>query len=328
MRVTSLVTGGAGFIGSHLVDLLLKKKHKVIVVDDFSGGRLENLIEAKKNKNLTIIKQDILKKKLTISGRVDYIFHLAGKGDIVPSIVNPSLYFDTNVKGTLNILEFARQKKIKKFVYAASSSCYGIAKTPTDEKAKIKCEYPYALSKYMGEQLVFHWSKVYNIKVNSIRIFNAYGKRVKTTGAYGAVFGVFFKQILEKKPLTVVANGKQKRDFVNVKDVVNAFYLAAVTKINNEIFNLGNNDPQSINKLIKIIGYNKKIFLPKRPGEPNITWANNKKITKKLGWKPKIKFEDGVNEMINDINKWKNAPLWNKRKIKAATSIWFRYLKK
>ena len=180
----------------------------------------------------------------------------------------------------------------------------------------------------MGEQLVFHWSKVYNIKVNSIRIFNAYGKRVKTTGAYGAVFGVFFKQILEKKPLTVVANGKQKRDFVNVKDVVNAFYLAAVTKINNEIFNLGNNDPQSINKLIKIIGYNKKIFLPKRPGEPNITWANNKKITKKLGWKPKIKFEDGVNEMINDINKWKNAPLWNKRKIKAATSIWFRYLKK
>ena len=165
-----------------------------------------------------------------IFNNVSYVFHLAGKGDIVPSIENPLNYMTTNVIGTTKVLENCRNQKIKKFVYAASSSCYGLASTPTNESHKISPEYPYALSKLMGEQACFHWSKVYKIPTISIRIFNAYGPRVKTTGVYGAVFGVFFKQKLENKPLTLVGNGLQRRDFLNVKDVANAFYMSAISK--------------------------------------------------------------------------------------------------
>ena len=199
----SIVTGGAGFIGSHMVDFLIKNRWKVIVIDNFSGGNIKNLNQHKNNKNLKIIKKDITKIKfsdLKVS-KVDYIYHFAGKGDIVPSIERPEEYIKTNVNGTLNILQIARKLKIKKFVYAASSSCYGLAKVPTKENHKIDPKYPYALSKLMGEQLVMHWCSIYKLPVVSIRIFNAYGNRVRTTGAYGAVFGVFLKQKLSKKPL-------------------------------------------------------------------------------------------------------------------------------
>ncbi len=323
----SIVTGGAGLIGSHIVDLLIKKGHKVLVIDDLSGGHKKNLNHHSKNKNLKFKKINILNKNLKFPKKVDYIFHMAGKGDLVPSVENPVKYIENNMIGTLKILELARKVNLKKFVYAASSSCYGISRYPTNEKEKINCEHPYALSKYLAEELVFHWAKVYGLKVNSIRIFNAYGPRVKTTGVYGAVFGVFFKQKLENKPLTIVGDGTQKRDFVNVKDVANAFFKAATSKINNEIFNVGYGKPTSVNQLAKLIS-NKRVFLPKRPGEPEVTQADIRKIKMKLKWKPRIKFNEGVKEMLKDINLWKDAPLWNKKKINKATKIWFKYLSK
>jgi UDP-glucose 4-epimerase len=215
---------------------------------------------------------------------------------------------------------------VKKFVYAASSSCYGLAKTPTREDFPIMPMYPYALSKYLGELLVFHWSKVYKLPVNSIRIFNAYGTRVKTTGVYGAVFGVFLKQKISKKPFTIVGNGEQKRDFLYVSDVAAAFYLAAKSRVVNQIFNLGAGNPQKINYLAKLLGGDKKVYLPKRPGEPECTYANINKIKKLLSWKPKVSFEQGVAKMLENIDYWEDAPLWDTKKINKATKDWFRFL--
>ena len=324
----AVVTGGAGFIGSHMVDLLLKKNFRVNVIDNLSGGRLENLKHHLNNRNFNFEKLDICKLKSNhkFFKLCDYVFHFAGKGDIVPSIDRPIEYLDANIMGTAKVLEASKKGSIKKFVYSASSSCYGIAKTPTSEKDLINPLYPYAMSKYLGEKLCFHWNKLYKLPVNSIRIFNAYGPRVKTTGAYGAVFGVFFKQKLEKKPFTIVGNGNQKRDFVFVTDVVNAFYKAATNKISGQIFNLGSGKPKSVNELVKILG-GKKTHIPKRPGEPNITHADTRKIKKILKWSPKISFKEGVNEMLKDINNWKSAPLWNSISIKRATKSWFYFMK-
>ena len=327
-KKVAVVTGGAGFIGSHMVDLLLKKNFYVNVIDDLSGGTISNLKHHLKNKNFNFEKKDLC--KLDVNHKFflgcDYVFHFAGKGDIVPSIEKPIKYLDVNIMGTARVLEAAKKAGVKKLVYSASSSCYGMAKTPTSENDAINPLYPYAMSKYLGEKLCFHWFKLYKLPVNSIRIFNAYGPRVKTTGVYGAVFGVFFKQKLENKAFTIVGNGNQKRDFVFVTDVVDAFFKASQTKISGEIFNLGTGKPNSINYLVKILG-GKRIYIPKRPGEPNITCANPKKIQKILKWKPKVKFENGVKIMIMDIKKWKNAPLWNPSSIKKATKSWFSYMK-
>ncbi len=324
----AIVTGGGGFIGSHMADLLLKKKFRVIVIDNFIGGHINNLSQHKNNKRLKIIKTDINKLNTYINYFSDtqYVFHFAGIGDIVPSINKPLDYLNTNICGTIKILEACRKYKIKKFIYAASSSCYGMTKTNTDEKYPINNKHPYALSKYLGEKSVFHWGKIYKVPVNSIRIFNAYGPRVRTTGAYGAAIGVFFKQKLANKPLTIIGNGKQTRDFVHVKDVVKAFYLAAVSKFVNKIYNLGSGRTVTVNKLADYIG-GKKIFIPERPGEPKSSSANISKIKKDLNWKPEIAFEEGIKNLLKDINKWKNAPLWSPLKIKKATQNWFKFVK-
>ncbi len=331
MQKIALVTGGAGFIGSHMVDLLLKKNYKVRVIDNFLGGREENLSDHKKNRNLILENFDIRNSEKYISffKDVSYFYHFAGIGDIVPSIENPVEYFSVNVQGTVVLMEMIRHlKKINKLVYAASSSCYGVAETPTNEEHPINPLYPYALSKFQGEMIVKHYSKVYNIPINIIRIFNAYGPKVRTTGAYGAVFGVFFKQKLSGAPLTVVGDGNQKRDFVYVTDVVTAFYLAAKTKIKNEIWNLGGGNPITINYLVNLIKCKSVEYLPKRPSEPDCTWADISKIKKDLNWRPEITFKEGVNNMLNEIEKWKDAPLWNREKIDKATKIWFKYLGK
>lgn len=324
-----LITGGAGFIGSHTVDLFLSKGFRVHCLDNLSGGNLKNIAHLRNESKFKFEKGDILKldshKKFI--NECEYVVHFAGIGDIVPSIENPKKYIDNNSNGTLNLISTLSVHKIKKFVYAASSSCYGLAKTPTKEDHPISTLYPYALSKYMGEQLALHWGKVYGLKINSIRIFNAYGTRSRTTGAYGAVFGVFLKQILESKPLTVVGDGTQKRDFLYVTDVAEAFYKATLTKQNLQIWNLGSGKPQSINKLIQLLNPINIIHIPKRPGEPEITHANTNKIKKELNWKPKVSFEDGVKKILNNINYWKDAPLWNKKNIKTATKTWFKYMK-
>jgi UDP-glucose 4-epimerase len=327
-----LVTGAAGFIGSHTVDFFLKKNFFVIGIDNLSTGRLSNLFHLKKNKNFKFKKVDILKlNEKSFPSDIEYVIHLAGLGDIVPSIKNPKKYFEVNVNGTLNLLSYLNLRSCKKFVYAASSSCYGIAKTPTAENHKISPQYPYALSKYLGEVISMHWHKVYGFPVNSIRIFNAYGPRSRTSGAYGAVMGIFIKQLLKKKPFTIVGNGNQKRDFLYVTDLAEAFYKAAISQHVGKIWNAGSGNSKSINYLANLLNLNKisrKIFLPKRPGEPEITFANINKIRTDLKWEPKIKFEEGIKIILKNKDYWKDAPLWNKTSIKKATKLWFKYLQK
>lgn len=326
-RPIAIVTGGAGFIGSHMVDLLLDQDFEVRVIDNLSGGHERNLAHHSSNAALSLEKQDIceLNPEHSAFKNAKYVFHFAGIGDIVPSIEQPIAYMQTNVQGTVRVLEASRFAGVQKVVYAASSSCYGLAATPTREDHLIDPMYPYALSKYQGEQAAFHWHKVYGLPVNSVCIFNAYGTRVRTTGVYGAVFGVFFKQKLAGKPYTVVGDGTQSRDFIYVSDVASAFFAAADTEISGERFNVGAGSPQSINRLIELLG-GEVIYVPKRPGEPDCTWANISKITTKLDWKPTIPFQEGVAKMMVEIENWKDAPLWDPESIKTATKTWFQFM--
>jgi UDP-glucose 4-epimerase len=230
----TLVTGGAGFIGSHLVERLLADGHTVVAVDNFSTGRMENLDQVRNNPRLSIHRLDVSSYseiKQFFEG-VDGVFHLAALADIVPSIQRPLAYHKANVDGTIAVLEAARSAGVKRFVYAASSSCYGIPdRFPTTETAPIRPQYPYALTKYLGEQLVLHWGQVYDLPCVSLRLFNVYGPRSRTSGTYGAVFGVFLAQKLAGQPFTVVGDGSQTRDFTFVTDVVDAFLRAAESDI-------------------------------------------------------------------------------------------------
>ncbi len=326
-KKVAVVTGGAGFIGSHMVDLLLEEGYQVRVIDNLSGGHKKNLSHLSHSSDLSCEWMSVcdLKPDSKIFKDAHFVFHFAGIGDIVPSIENPTDYMETNIQGTVRVLECARNYRVKKLVYAASSSCYGLAETPTTEDHKIAPQYPYALSKYLGECAVFHWGKIYKLPVNSIRIFNAYGTRVRTTGAYGAVFGVFFKQKLDNQPFTVVGDGTQLRDFVYVTDVAKAFYCAAQTELSGEVWNLGAGNPQSINYLVELIGGD-VVYIPKRPGEPHCTWADISKIKSQLGWEPTVSFKDGVKKMMAEIDNWKEAPLWTPQSIEKATKTWFKYL--
>lgn len=324
----AIVTGGAGFIGSHMVDLLLEQGFIVRVIDNLVGGCEQNLAHHQGNPRLHVKVADIrdVPPDDPVFDDTRYIFHFAGIGDIVPSIENPAEYMSVNVQGTVAILEGARRSgQIKKFVYAASSSCYGLADTPTDEAHPIAPQYPYALSKYQGEQAVLHWACVYGLPVNSVRIFNAYGTRSRTSGAYGAVFGVFLRQKLAGQPFTVVGDGTQKRDFLYVTDVARAFMAAAMTELDGEIFNLGAGAPQSVNTLVQLLDGN-AVYIPKRPGEPDMTFANITKITEKLDWRPEIDFSTGVRKVLENIDYWADAPLWNPDTISEATKTWFQYL--
>jgi UDP-glucose 4-epimerase len=215
---------------------------------------------------------------------------------------------------------------VKKLVYAASSSCYGIPDAyPTPEIAEIRPQYPYALTKYLGEQIVLHWGKVYKLPVISLRLFNLYGLRSRTSGTYGAVLGIFLAQKLAGRPFTVVGDGTQKRDFVYVSDVVDAFIRAASSDIKNEVFNVGSGDPQDINTLVSLLG-GEKVYIPKRPGEPDCTWADITKIKRMLGWQPCISLKEGIEIILKNIDYWKGAPVWTPQKIEEATGDWFKYL--
>ncbi len=324
----AIVTGGAGFIGSHMVDLLVARGFEVGVVDNLITGRRENLAHYAGDRRVVLYEIDMcdLPADTDIFKEAKYVFHFGGIGDIVPSIEKPIAYMRANVDGTLAVLEASRRAGVEKFVYAASSSCYGVAtELPTTEGAPIRPEYPYALSKYMGEMAALHWGKVYKLPVASIRMFNVYGPRVRTTGAYGAVFGVFLAQKVNGKPFTVVGDGTQRRDFVFVTDVAEAFLLAAEKSPSGAVYNLGSNDPQTVNRLIELIG-GEVVYVPKRPGEPDTTWADTTRIAA-LGWSPTVRFENGVAAMLAEIDAWKSAPVWTPDRIQEATRAWFEFMK-
>jgi UDP-glucose 4-epimerase len=325
-----LVTGAAGFIGSNLCEKLLDLGYPVVGIDNFSTGRQENIETILSNKNFQFFELDIRnrEKLQELKTDIEYIFHLAALADIVPSIINPVEYMQVNVQGTINILEFARSQNIRKFIYTASSSCYGIpVNFPTNESEKIDPCYPYALSKYIGEISVLHWSKVYGFKSNSLRLFNVYGPRGRTSGTYGAVFGVFLAQKINQKPLTIVGDGNQTRDFTHVSDVVRAFILVAFSETSYSIYNVGSGGTYSIGHLANLIDpMGRHEYIPKRPGEPDCTFADISRIQNDLGWSPEVSFESGVTNMLSNLQYWSKAPVWDKDSIKVATSDWFKYL--
>jgi UDP-glucose 4-epimerase len=322
-----VVTGGAGFIGSHLVDHLLAKNYEIIVIDNFCTGSLNNITNI--SKKVSIINHDIrnpLPSK--IFNNCSIVFHLAALADIVPSIERPLEYMSTNVQGTVNVLEAARESNVERFIYTASSTCYGVTSNfPTTENEKIVPTFPYALSKYLGELVFFHWLNLYGLCGLSLRLFNVYGPRARTTGNYGAVMGVFLAQKIARKPFTVVGDGNQVRDFTYVSDVARAFILAGESKISGEAINIGTQNPQSINRLVELLNGEKE-FIPNRPGEPEKTHADISKAKNLLKWEPQIAFENGVENVLNQIKLWEDAPLWSKEDIGKATSTWFQYLGK
>jgi len=297
----SVVTGGAGFIGSNLVDHLVRVGHKVTVLDNFVSGKKSNLTHHKK-KDVKIIRVDISKSKNLDKyfKKVDYVFHLAGLAEIIPSIKNPKKYFNTNVLGTLKVVEAAKRAGVKKLIYAASSSCYGSPKNlPTSEKEKIDIKHPYGLTKFLGEQLVLKYATNFNMPNISFRFFNVYGPRLNMSGQYSAVFGNFLKQKKNNKPLTIVGDGKQTRDFIHVDDLTNAFIKVAKSRLVNKIYNLGSGKEISINKIANLFG-GKKTFIPKRPREPKRSLANISKIKKDINWKPTITIQEGIKRLLKN----------------------------
>jgi len=324
-----VVTGGAGFIGSHLVDRLLADGRRVRVIDNFVSGGPHNLAHVDTGAPLELIEADIRERHAMadLLQGAERVFHLAALADIVPSIQRPDDYYDSNVTGTFNVLQAARQGGARRFVYAASSSCYGIPdRYPTAETAAIRPQYPYALTKYLGEQMVLHWGEVYGLSTVSLRFFNVYGPRARTSGTYGAVFGVFLAQLLAGEPLTIVGDGEQTRDFTFVTDVADAVVTAAAAEVAGDVFNLGTGNDVSVNRLVDLLGAEKTVNIPKRPGEPDCTRADVTKIATQLGWRAGVPIEDGVRIMLSNIDYWRDAPVWSQEAIAESTKDWFRYL--
>jgi UDP-glucose 4-epimerase len=330
MKKRCVVTGGAGFIGSHLTERLLADGHDVVVVDNLHTGRLSNLKGLHGEDRLDVVESSVedLDRMRAVMQGAEWVFHLAARADIVPSIQQPIDYHQANVQGTISVLEAARAANVRRFIYAASSSCYGIPDLyPTPETAPAKPQYPYALTKYVGEQYVMHWQQVYGLPALSLRFFNVFGPRHRTTGAYGAVFGVFLAQKLAGRPYTIVGDGEQTRDFTYVTDIAGALVTAAASNETGKIYNVGSGGTYSVNSLIDLLG-GERVYIPKRPGEPDCTFADIGKIARELGWRPQVKFADGVREMLRHIEDWRDAPVWTADKIRDATRDWFRYLGK
>ncbi|MGE3856323.1 MAG: SDR family oxidoreductase [Dehalococcoidia bacterium] len=323
----ALVTGGSGFIGSHLVTLLLEQGHEVRVVDNYATGRLSNLAHLVDAPGLRVIQADVADADLTEAfADVDWVFHLAALADIVPSIERPVDYYTANVTGTVRVLEAARAAGVGRVVYAASSSCYGIPDAyPTPEDAPARPQYPYALTKYLGEQCVLHWAQCYGLPAVSLRLFNVYGPRARTSGTYGAVFGVFLAQRLHGKPLTIVGDGTQTRDFTFVTDVARAFLAAAESEVSGEAINVGSGGTYAVNRIAELIG-GERVHIPKRPGEPDCTFADTSKAARLLGWRASVPLETGVGTLLAGIEEFREAPVWEQASIAQATKAWFQHL--
>jgi UDP-glucose 4-epimerase len=325
----TLVTGGAGFIGSHLCELLVAQGHEVLALDSLVSGRLQNLKTIAGEPGMRFVQADICDSAAIAPyfEGVDWVFHLAGLADIVPSIEQPAQYFQTNANGTLHVLEAARRCGAKRLVYAASSSSYGVPDVyPTPETAPIKPLYPSALTKHLGEELVLHWARVYQMPAMSLRLFNVYGTRSRTSGAYGAVFGVFLAQKLHGQPFTVVGDGRQTRDFTYVTDVARAFLAAAESGLSGLALNVGSGDHYSVNRLVELLGGD-VVHIPRRPGEPDCTFADISQIRRLLGWQAQVSLERGVQTLLNNIDAWREAPVWDQASIDQATATWFHHLK-
>ncbi len=294
-----LVTGGAGFIGSHLVDKLIEQGHEVVVIDNLSTGKKENL-----NSKAKFHKLDIrdLKKIKPVFKNVDRVFHLAAQPRIQPSIINPAESHSHNVVGTLNVLIAARDAKVKKFIYAASSSAYRDQENlPLREDMIPGPKNPYSVFKVVGEQYCKLFNELYGLPTVSLRYFNVYGPRQVCEGAYATVIVIFLKQTKASESLTIVGDGNQTRDFTHVQDVVRANILAAESnKVGKgEIINIGTGKKYSITKIASLIGH-KVVYIQPRPGEVQDTLADISLAKKLLAWQPEINIEQGIKKLKDE----------------------------
>jgi UDP-glucose 4-epimerase len=292
-----IVTSGAGFIGSNLVDKLIDEGHKVFVIDNLSSGKKENL-----NKKAIFYKADIcdLNKILPLFKGIDYVFHLAANPRVVFSVENPIESHQINVDGTLNVLYASYKNKVKRLIFASSASVYGdIKKLPLKENITSNPVSPYGLHKLIGEYYCKLFSNLYNLETVCLRYFNVYGPRMDPNGPYALVIGKFLKLRKENKPLTICGDGKQTRDFIYVDDVIKANILAMKSKKvgKGEIINISSGKSYSINYIAKLIG-GKKVYLSARKGEIKHALGDNSLAKKLLGWKPTISLEEGIEKLL------------------------------
>mgnify|MGYP003110342355 FL=1 len=295
----AVVTGGAGFIGSNLVDKLIDNGIDVIVIDDLSTGNKNNI-----NPKATFYEMSLLDidENLFKEKNIDVVFHLAALARVQPSIEDPISFNKINIDGTLKLLFACHKANVKRVVYSASSSCYGDATIlPTPETHSTNPLSPYGLQKYVGEQYCKMFSEVYGLDTVSLRYFNVYGERMNLEGAYCLVMGIFAKQMLEGKPLTITNDGEQRRDFTYVQDVVNANILAATHNnlLNGESFNIGNGNNYSVNEVADMLG-GEKTYGEKRL-EPFETLADNSKAKTILGWNPKGNLSMWIKKYKKDL---------------------------
>ena len=294
----ALVTGGAGFIGSNLVDRLIKENIEVTVIDNESSDAHDNFYWNKKTKNYKI---DICEYEqiLPLFDNIDYVFHIAAEARIQPSILDPSKAIKTNVLGTCNILQASRLNNVKRVIYSSTSSAYGLKNNPPLVETMNKdCLNPYSVSKTCGEELCSMFTSLYGLETVIFRYFNVYGERQPTKGQYAPVIGLFQKQLAEGKKMTIVGDGTQRRDFTHVSDVVDANIKSALStnkKILGQIFNIGTGVNYSVLELAKLLG-GEYVFIPPRLGEAKITLADTNKAKIMLDWQARVKLEDWINE--------------------------------
>jgi len=303
-----VVFGGAGFIGSNLVDELLVQGHEVLVIDNFSEGKYENLARWKNHPKLEVVRGDIRDFDLCrrACDHKDWVFHLAAMSRIQPSITDPLLAFSQNCMGTANVLEAARQAGCKRVVYSASSSCYGLKnQIPLNENMPSDCLNPYALGKKFGEEACDIYQKLYGLSTCSLRYFNVYGPRHQEEGSYATVIAIFRKQKREGKPLTIVGTGEKRRDFTFVGDVVRANMLAVMNREAIGSYNIGTGVNYSINELANMIDSN-QVHIADRPAEAMVTLADNRKAATVLGWKPQVSLQQGLE--VLDLYEKRNQP--------------------
>jgi len=286
-----IVTGGAGFIGSHLVDRLVREDYDVVVFDDESADK-EHFYWNPKAENR---KRSIKHIDCSVCDGVDCIFHLAADTQIQPSIENPSRTFENNIMGTQLVLEAARKHKIKKVVFSSTSAVYGNNWPPHDEKMDVECMNPYATSKYCAEKLCKMYYELYGIQTICLRYFNVYGDRMPTKGSYCPVISIFQQQLAKNEPLTICGDGTQKRDFVHVSDVVNANMLAMNIDNNRcygNVFNIGTGNTYTVNQVADLMGAKERVSIPERQGEIRESSCDNTKAKMLLAWKPKKCLEE------------------------------------
>jgi len=294
----SLVTGGAGFIGSHIVEALLELGHEVVVIDNEYADCHEQFYWNDRAQNYKYDIRDYENTRPLYDG-VDYVFHTAAEARIQPAILNPIEAVSINCVGTVTVLQCAREAGVEKVIYSSTSSGYGFNEPPNNENQNDDCLNPYSVSKVSGEKLCSMYNKLFGLKTVMFRYFNVYGDRSPLRGQYAPVIGIFLRQRGDNEPLTIVGDGEQRRDFTHVSDVVQANVLAATVDVDDscygQLYNVGNGVNYSINEIANAISDN-QVNIPPRIGESRITLADNTKLKTTFGWEPKVNLMDWIGQ--------------------------------